>query len=275
MNPTDYEFVSSFLQQSSGLALGAGKEYLVKSRLIPLASTLGLDDLDHLVRELRGGRNHQLSTAVTEAMTTNETSFFRDKAPFEDLKKTLIPGLMKARSNLKKLRFWCAASSTGQEPYSLLMMLDEAFPELKQWSIEVVATDIAQTMIDRAREAIYTQFEVQRGLPIQFLVKYFTQVSGGWQVKESMRQKISWQKLNLLDRFDNLGPFDIVLCRNVLIYFEVPMKRDILERIARLVRPDGFLLLGAAETVLGICDRFERYRACQSAIYSLAGAAPR
>jgi len=275
MNPADYEFVSSFLQQSSGLALGNGKEYLVKSRLIPLASTLGLDDLDHLVRELRGGRNHQLSTAVTEAMTTNETSFFRDKAPFEDLKKTLIPPLMKARSNLKKLRFWCAAASTGQEPYSLLMMLEESFAELKQWSVEVVATDIAQSMIDRAREGIYSQFEVQRGLPIQYLVKYFSQVSGGWQVKDSLRQRISWQKLNLLERFDNLGPFDIVLCRNVLIYFEVPMKRDILERIARLVRPDGYLLLGAAETVLGICDRFERYRACPSAAYSLTGAHPR
>jgi len=273
MKPDDYEFISTFLQRVSGLSLGTGKEYLVKSRLAPLAVTLGFDDFNHLVNELRRGHDCRLSTAVTEAMTTNETSFFRDKTPFEDLKNTLLPALVTARSSVKKLRVWCAAASTGQEPYSLLMLLDESFPELKQWSVEIVATDIAQTMIDRSREGIYSQFEVQRGLPIQYLVKYFSQVSQGWQIKETLRQRIVWQKLNLLDRFDSLGPFDLVLCRNVLIYFEVPMKREILDRVARLLRPDGYLLLGAAETVLGICDRFDRYRGCASAAYSLRSVA--
>jgi chemotaxis protein methyltransferase CheR len=273
MKPDDYEFIATFLQRVSGLSLGSGKEYLVKSRLVPLAVTMGFDDFNHLLVELRRGRDCRLSTAVTEAMTTNETSFFRDKTPFEDLKNTLIPALVTARSSVKKLRVWCAAAATGQEPYSLLMMLNESFPELKQWTVEIVATDIAQTMIDRSREGIYSQFEVQRGLPIQYLVKYFSQVPQGWQIKEALRQRIVWQKLNLLDRFDSLGPFDLVLCRNVLIYFEVPMKRDILDRVAKLLRPDGYLLLGAAETVLGICDRFDRYRGCSSAVYSLRGVA--
>jgi len=269
MNPADYEFVSHFLQRASGLSTGAGQEYLVRSRLVQLAATLGFDDFDQLVSELRRGQDRQLSTAVTEAMTTNETSFFRDKTPFDDLKKTLIPGLIQARANLKKLRVWCAAAATGQEPYSLLMLLEEAFPELKQWSIELVATDIAQTMVDRAREGIYTQFEVQRGLPIQHLVKYFSQVPSGWQVKEALRQRIVWQRLNLLDAFESLGTFDLVLCRNVLIYFEVPVKRNVLDRIARQLRPDGFLVLGAAETVLGICERFERASICASAVYAV------
>lgn len=267
MNAADYDFLSTFLQRSSGLALGTGKEYLLESRLTPLAASLGLADFNHLVHELRHGRNRDLSTAVTEAMTTNETSFFRDKAPFEELRNSLIPALIKARSVTRKLRIWCAAAATGQEPYSLLMLLEESFPELRQWSIELVATDIAQSMIDRAREGIYSQFDVQRGLPIQYLVRYFTQIPQGWQVKDTLRQRIVWQKLNLLDRFDHLGPLDVVLCRNVLIYLDIPGKREILDRIARLVRPDGYLLLGAAETVLGISERFERLRPCTSAIY--------
>jgi chemotaxis protein methyltransferase CheR len=275
VNPVDYQFVSSFLQKTSGLALGPGKEYLIESRLVPLAMQLGLDDLDHLFRELRKGLDRQLATAVTEAMTTNETSFFRDKTPFEDMKATLLPALIQARSTAKKLRIWCAAASSGQEPYSLLMLLEESFPELKHWCVELVATDIANSMISRASQATYSQFEVQRGLPIQFLLKYFQQVPNGWQVKDSLRQRVSWQKLNLLDRFDSLGPFDLVLCRNVLIYFEIAMKRDILGRIASLLRADGYLLLGAAETVLGISEDFSRFSMCNSAVYaarSLVGA---
>jgi chemotaxis protein methyltransferase CheR len=276
VNPSDYEFISLFLQQTSGLALGTGKQYLVESRLIPLAMQLGLGDLEHLFRELRKGLDRQLATAVTEAMTTNETSFFRDKTPFDDLKATLLPALIKARSTVKKLRIWCAAASSGQEPYSLLMLFEESFPELRNWSIELVATDIAQSILNRASQGIYTQFEVQRGLPIQHLMKYFQQVANGWQVKDSLRQRIKWQQLNLLDRFDALGRFDLVLCRNVLIYFDLPMKRDILGRVATLLRSDGYLLLGAAETVLGILEDFSRFSSCSSAVYapqSLVGAA--
>lgn len=274
MNPADYEFVLGFLLKSSGLSLGPGKEYLVESRLVPLAASLGLANINELIYELRKGGNIKLSTAVTEAMTTNETSFFRDKTPFEDLKTILIPSLIKARAHTKTLRIWCAAASTGQEPYSLLMQLEDSFPELRHWSVQIIATDIAQSMIDRCREGIYSQFEVQRGLPIQSLVKHFAQRPEGWQIHQSLRQKINWELLNLLDRFDHLGQFDLVLCRNVLIYFDVPTKANILDRIARALRPNGFLLLGAAETVLGISDQFDRYRACASAVYALRTPVP-
>lgn len=272
MNPADYDFLSTLLLKTSGLALGAGKEYLLESRLIPLAATLGFADFNELLKELRRGSNRKVLTATMEAMTTNETSFFRDKAPFEELKNRLIPTLIQSRSAVKKLRIWCAAASTGQEPFSLLMLLDESFPELKNWSVEITATDIAQTMIDRCREGLFSQFEVQRGLPIQYLVKYFTQVPQGWQINESIRRRIDWRQLNLLDRFEGLGQFDIILCRNVLIYLDVATKRGVLERIARIIRPDGYLLLGAAETVLGICSSFERHRSCASAVYNLTPA---
>lgn len=275
MSPADYDFVVNFLARSSGLSLGPDKVYLVESRLLPLAASLGYGGLDDLIAELRKGTNGPVSTAVTEAMTTNETSFFRDKTPFEDMKTTLIPSLIRARAHVKKLRCWCAAASTGQEPYSLLMLLEDSFPELRQWSVEIVATDIAKTMIDRCREGNYSQFEVQRGLPIQLLVKHFVQRPNGWQIQETLRRKINWSLLNLLDRFDQLGPFDLILCRNVLIYFDVPHKKDILERMARSLRPDGYLLLGAAETVLGICNQFDRFRACTSAVYAHRSTASR
>jgi chemotaxis protein methyltransferase CheR len=273
MKVEDYEFISGFLSQSSGLSLGTGKEYLVEARLVPLAQSLGLADFNHLIRELRKGRDQQLSSAVTEAMTTNETSFFRDKTPFNELRERLLPKISAARSAQRKLRIWCAAASTGQEPYSIRMIIDDHFPSLRDWSIEIAATDISQSMLDRASTGIYTHFEVQRGLPIQLLVKHFDQVANGWQIKEPLRRSISWRKLNLLDDFGHLGHFDIVFCRNVLIYFDTATKRSILSRISRVLHRDGYLLLGAAETVLGICDEFTRDRSCSAAVYQ-RGKAP-
>ncbi len=271
MTSGDYDFLSNFLQQSSGLALGAGKDYLLEARLVPLAQSWGLPDFDQLIKELRKGKDARLSAAVTEAMTTNETSFFRDKSPFEDLKNFILPALMEARGTSKKLRIWCAAASTGQEPYSVLMLLDEAFPQLSGWSIDFIATDISQAMLDRAREGEYSQFEIQRGLPIQSLVKNFTQTPRGWQVKEGLRKRVDYRKLNLLDEFGQLGQFDLIMCRNVLIYFDGPTKTDILNRMHRIVRKDGYLMLGAAETVLGLTDNFVRFKGSVSATYAPAG----
>lgn len=270
MKPADYEFLSSFLMQKSGLALGSNKEYLLEARLIPVAQVWGLGDFERLVDELRRGKDQPLLTAVTEAMTTNETSFFRDKTPFDDLQATIIPALMRARGSTCRLRIWCAAASTGQEVFSLLMLLDESFPGLRNWTLDVIATDIAETMLNRCRDGLYSQFEVQRGLPIQLLLKYFNQVENGWQIKDAIRQRVKWQKLNLLDEFKNLGTFDLVLCRNVLIYFDHPTKKNILDRIHCAIRTDGYLILGAAETVLGINERFARFRACKSAVYMQA-----
>lgn len=268
MNAVDYEFLSGFLLQSMGLSLGSGKEYLLEARLIPLAQSLGLQDFDQLVSELRRGRDAKLKSAVTEAMTTNETSFFRDRTPFDDLKNTLIPALIASRANSRRLRIWCAAASTGQESYSVLMLIDEYFPQLKDWTIEFVATDISQNMLDRAADGTYSQFEVQRGLPITHLVKYFTQSTRGWTIKDSLKNRVRWQKLNLLDNFGLLGNFDLVMCRNVLIYFDASTKKNILDRVARLLPADGFLMLGAAETVLGITDTFSRFKLGQSAVYT-------
>jgi chemotaxis protein methyltransferase CheR len=266
----EYDFLSALVLQRSGLSLGSGKDYLLEARLIPVAQSWGLSGIDDLVRDLKKG-NERMASAVTEAMTTNETLFFRDKTPFEEMIKTLIPPILEARRHTQRLRVWCAAASTGQEPYSFLMMLKDSFPELDRWKIEFIATDISSQALARAQEGIYSQFEVQRGLPIQSLMKHFNQVPDGWQIQESFRKAVSYRKLNLLDHFGHLGKFDVILCRNVLIYFEPDNKQLILERMATMLSDDGFVMLGAAETVMGITNMFERRRECRSATYGLAG----
>jgi chemotaxis protein methyltransferase CheR len=268
MIASDYEYLSNFLLGKSGLALGPGKEYLIEARLIPLAQSCGLANIEELVRELKSRKEERLHSAVVEAMTTNETSFFRDKTPYDEMREILLPELIAARKTSRQLRVWCAASSTGQEPYSFLMLLAEHFPEVRDWRVEFVATDIDNSALARANSGLYTQFEVQRGLPIQLLMKYFEQAEKGWRIKEEIRKRVSFRQLNLLDDFSRLGLFDIVLCRNVLIYFQNQTKQNILERIAKLLRPDSYLYLGAAETVLGITTVFERNKRYKSAVYS-------
>ncbi|MCH7987958.1 MAG: protein-glutamate O-methyltransferase CheR [Planctomycetes bacterium] len=267
MTPADYEYISNFLLGTSGLALGSGKEYLVEARLIPLAQSLGLEGISELVLELKKGAELKVTSGVTEAMTTNETSFFRDKTPFEELKNQIIPNLMEARKTSKRLKIWCAAAATGQEPYTISMILDDEFPQLRDWTVEILATDIDQQALERSRSGIYTQFEMQRGLPIQMLMKYFEQIETGWQIKENMRNTIQWKQLNLLDNFNHLGKFDIIFCRNVLIYFQQETKKDILDRFRTMIQDDGYLYLGAAETVLGITEAFDRIREYKSAVY--------
>ena len=267
MTPADYEYISNFLLGTSGLALGSGKEYLVEARLIPLAQSLGLEGISELVLELKKGAELKVTSGVTEAMTTNETSFFRDKTPFEELKNHLLPKLIEARKISKRLKIWCAAAATGQEPYTISMILDDSFPQLRDWTVEILATDIDQQALERSRSGIYTQFEMQRGLPIQMLMKYFEQIETGWQIKENMRNTIQWKQLNLLDNFNRLGKFDIIFCRNVLIYFQQETKKDILERFRTMIQDDGYLYLGAAETVLGITEAFDRIREYKSAVY--------
>jgi chemotaxis protein methyltransferase CheR len=187
-------------------------------------------------------------------MTTNETSFFRDKTPFEALRTSVIPGLITRRAAQKSIRIWSAACSTGQEPYSLVMMLRDQFPVLKDWRIEIVATDLSPTVLQRARDGMFSAFEVQRGLPIQMLVKHFDQVDQNWRVKPELKKIVDFRPLNLLGDINALGRFDIILCRNVLIYFDQPTKSAILARMAKMLPVDGSLILGGAESVFGICD---------------------
>jgi chemotaxis protein methyltransferase CheR len=189
-------------------------------------------------------------------MTTNESLFFRDMAPFDLFRDVLLPRYLAARAATRRLRIWCAAASTGQEPYSLAILLNEAAPRLAGWHVEIVATDISTEVLEKARAGLYTQFEVQRGLPIQMLLKYFTQVGDQWQIAPQIRAMVDYRPLNLIKDFGPLGTFDIVYCRNVLIYFDSATKADVLKRMANVLPPDGSLLLGAAETVIGLTDAF-------------------
>jgi len=192
-------------------------------------------------------------------MTTNETFFFRDKIPFDHMRETILPVLTQARANRRSLRIWSAASSTGQEPYSIAMLLKEAGQSLQGWRIEIVASDLSQSVLEKSKAGLFSQFEVQRGLPIQLLVKHFTQVGELWQINADIRAMVQYRQLNLLHDFAQLGTFDVVFCRNVLIYFDQETKTGIFDRLAKVLEPDGVLALGAAESVIGVSDAFKPY----------------
>jgi chemotaxis protein methyltransferase CheR len=255
VTPTDYEYLRKFLKERSGLDLSPDKQYLVESRLLPLARKASLPGIPDLVLKIRNG-DGRLATDVVEAMTTNETFFFRDKIPFDHLCDTIMPGLIQARAARKSLRIWSAASSTGQEPYSIAMCLKEMGAALAGWRIEIVATDLSQEVLEKSKAGVYSQFEVQRGLPIQLLMKYFTQVGDIWQLNADVRAMVQFRQLNLLQDFSHLGTFDVIFCRNVLIYFDQGTKAVIFERMSKGLEADGTLLLGAAESVVGITDAF-------------------
>ncbi len=254
MTETEFDFLRAYLKQRSGLALTAEKRYLVESRLSPVCRRFNLAGLTELVGCLRVARDSAIERAVVEAMTTNETFFFRDRTPFDLFRDVLLPGALAARANQRRLRIWCAAASTGQEPYSLAMLLAEAAPRLAGWRVEIVATDLSTEVLEKAKLGLYNQFEVQRGLPVQLMLKHFTQVGEQWRIAESLRQMVDFRPLNLLQPFEQLGTFDIVYCRNVLIYFDTTTKADVLRRISDQLAPDGAVLLGAAETVIGITE---------------------
>jgi len=258
VTPLDYEFLRKLLKERSGLDLSSDKEYLVESRLIPLARRVGLAGIAELVARIRVGSD-PLTSEVVEAMTTNETFFFRDKIPFDHLRETIVPALLQTRANRRALRIWCAASSTGQEPYSIAMCLKEFGAALAGWRIEIVATDLSQAVLEKSKAGIFSQFEVQRGLPIQLLVKYFNQIGELWQLNADIRAMVQHRQLNLLQDFSHLGTFDVIFCRNVLIYFDQDTKAVIFERLAKVLEPDGVLTLGAAESVVGISDAFKPY----------------
>jgi chemotaxis protein methyltransferase CheR len=258
VTPLDYEYLRKFLKDRSGLDLSSDKQYLVESRLIPVARKVGLSGISDLVARMRAGSEETISTVV-EAMTTNETFFFRDKIPFDHLRETILPALLRARANRRTLRIWSAASSSGQEPYSIAMCLKEYGAALNGWRIEIVATDISQGVLEKSKAGIFSQFEVQRGLPIQLLVKYFRQIGDMWQLNPDIRAMVQHKQLNLLHDISHLGMFDVVFCRNVMIYFDQITKVGVFKRLARVMERDGFLALGAAETVVGLTDVFRPY----------------
>lgn len=259
MTPSDYKYIQDYIKEQSGIVLADGKEYLLESRLMPLVRSNTMASIEDLIQAMRAPTGGHLRDAVVDAMTTNESFFFRDKTPFNHFNNVMAPSLLEARASQKRLRIWCAAASSGQEPYSLAMCIKEMPDKFANWRTEILGTDLSTEVLEKAKAGMYSQFEVQRGLPIQMLVKYFKQSGEMWQVDSSLKAMIDYRPFNLLHDFTSLGKFDIVFCRNVLIYFDEETKRDILNRIARQMAPDGFLVLGAAETVIGLTDVFERY----------------
>ncbi len=256
MRIEDFDVYKDLLMEKSGLVLTPDKSYLLDSRLTPVAKKWGFETLDKMSAALRGVADPGLIKDIIEAMTTNETSFFRDTRPFDTFRDVMIPHIIKTRGAQRKVRIWCAAASSGQEPYSLAMVIKE-HGGLNGWNIEIVGTDISTDILDTAKEGIYSQFEVQRGMPITMLMKYFEQVDEKWHIKPEIKNMIQYRYFNLLDSMTGLGRFDIVFCRNVLIYFDRETKGKVLGKIKAQLAPDGYLFLGGAETVIGITDEFQ------------------
>ncbi len=258
MNETNNQIISNFVQKHSGIVLGSSKSYLIESRLAPIAEQFGYKDVDELALNLSSA-SPQLKDAIIDAMTTNESFFFRDNIPFDAFEKIILPEIAaSARKRGSKMRIWCAAASTGQEPYSLAMIL---LKNKRIWAgldVEILATDISQSALDRAKEGKYTQFEVQRGLPIQMLMEHFTQQGTSWFISDEIKKMVKFSKGNLLEPFGAIGKMDVVFCRNVLIYFDTDTKAKVVRAIYNILQPNGYLVLGGAETLLGISDLLER-----------------
>lgn len=268
LSSADFDYVRKLVRERSAIVLDAGKEYLVESRLLPLVRSHNCASLQDLIAKLRTGANG-LHQEVIEAMTTNETSFFRDLHPFDVLKKMLLPELIAKRDRERRLNFWCGASSSGQEPYTVAMLVREHFPVVANWSFRFLATDLSVEMVERARAGRYSQLEVNRGVPAPLLVKYFQRHGMEWQVKDEVRKMIEFRPMNLVDVWPSMPEMDVIFMRNVLIYFDVSTKKAIFNKIRRVLRPDGYLFLGAAETTLNLDDGFERLQFEKAGCYRL------
>lgn len=246
---------AELLKRRAGIVLAREKAYLLESRLAPLARRAGFANIEALAAAL-GPRDDGLAVEVVEAMLNNETFFFRDGVPFDLLRTAVLPALRQVRAATRRIRIWCAAASTGQEPYSIAMLLAADQAAWAGWTVEIVATDLSQRALARAEAGLYTQFEVQRGLPIQALIKHFDKEDDQWRISRELRRSVRFRRANLCESFAHLGSFDVVLCRNVLMYLDPTTKSDILTRMRRQMPDDGYLLLGAAETVLGLSVDF-------------------
>jgi chemotaxis protein methyltransferase CheR len=260
MDQNDVAIISDLVMKRTGLVLSTDKTYLVESRLSPLARKKGFETLDAMIRQMKASRDDRLAWDIAEAMTTNETFFFRDNTPFDNFKDHVLPYLCRTRPAGKPIRVWSAACSSGQEPYSLAMLWEEAAAVTKGRALEIVATDICSAVLSKAEAGTYSQFEVQRGLPIRMLTRYFEKQGDSWRISPSLKRHITFKRGNLLESFTSMGSFDLIFCRNVLIYFNQQTKSDVLNRLRMQLPNDGFLLLGAAETTLSLTDKFENVK---------------
>jgi len=260
LSTTDFDYIRRLVRDRSAIALEEGKAYLAEVRLGSLARREGFPSLEDLIAKVRADGDHigGLQQRVVEAMTTNESSFFRDVHPFEALRKVLIPELITRRAGTRRLRIWCAACSSGQEPYSLAMLLREHFgPRLEGWEVSILASDLSTEMLERAMAGRYSQMEVNRGVPAALLVKAFRKEGRDWQIKEEIRAMVDFRRINLIDPWPILWPMDIVMLRNVLIYFEAGTKRRVLDGMAGVLAADGYLFLGSTETTLNLSASYD------------------
>ncbi len=272
LNPASFDAIASLLKSRSGLVIGPDKLYLLETRLAQILKREQFADLNRLAEKLRGPGSEALALDVVEAMTTNESFFFRDDKPFQHFRQHALPHLVANRPAGSTIRVWSAASSSGQEAYSLAIIVNECRAQLGDRRIEIVGTDIAREQVARARAGLYSQFEVQRGLPVQLLMKYFKKEDTGWRITQNLRDAVQFREYNLLADLRGLGRFDIVFCRNVLIYFDQPTKTRVLEAAANQLAQDGYLYLGGAETVMGITQRFAPLPQ-ERGVYALTSAA--
>lgn len=256
LSQDEYKYLTHLLAQESGLAITADKVYLVESRLTPIARKHGFRGLREFINKLQATSSRAWITEVVEAMQTHESSFFRDSRPFDQFKQVILPELLLRNKNTRTLRIWCAACSSGQEPYSLAMILADQKMNLQGWRVEIVGTDLCNDILTKARTGVYSQFEVQRGLPIQYLIKHFKQFGSQWQISDELKSQIIFREHNLLNDPSSLGKFDVIFCRNVLIYFDVDTKKKIFHKLHGALNEKGTLCLGVAETIFGISDQF-------------------
>lgn len=263
----DYEFIRALVLRCSAIVLEPSKDYLIEARLGPLARQEGLGSIGALAAKLRQQGDGPLQRKVVDAMTTNETLFFRDQNPFDVLRQNVLPELIAKRADRRRLRIWSAACSSGQEPYTIAMLLCESFAQLASWTIEIVATDLSPSMIEKASRGVYGKIEVNRGLPAALLAKYFTQSGTDYALRDDVRRMVTFREMNLASSWPPLGTFDVVFLRNVLIYFDVPTKKSILSRVLGVLEPDGYLFLGAAETTMNLEPRFARMPLERSGCY--------
>jgi chemotaxis protein methyltransferase CheR len=269
MTEQEFAFVAKLLFDRSAIVLEAGKEYLVESRLAPLAKRHGLATTSQFIQRLRESGSNGLHAELVEAMVTTETSFFRDIHPFETLRRTVFPELIKARGIERRLNIWCAACSSGQEPYTIALILREYFPELATWTIKFLATDISREMLQRCQAGRFSQLEVNRGLPTALLLKYFRQEGAQWILADEIRSSVEFQQMNLTQTWPSLPRMDLVFIRNVMIYFDVETKKAILRRLAQVLRPDGYLVLGGAETTFSLDESYQRVETLKGGYYRL------
>ena len=271
MTTNGFTYLQQLLLEHAGILLEGEKKYLAEARLSPLAAQEGFESIEALLDAVQAGADSgQLERKVIEAMTNSETSFFRDLHPFEALRKFVIPELITRRAAERTLNIWCAATASGQEPYSLAMLLREHFPQLLRWKVTLIASDISEAMLSRARAGAYSQIEINRGLPAPLLVRYVRRIDGEWQINEDLRRAIDFRRVNLTAAWPFLPAMDIIMMRNVLIYFDVPTKKAVLARVRRQLRPGGFLFLGGGESTLNLDDSFAPARFGKAICYQLA-----